>query len=181
MQIGDRTTIAGIVLGAAVALGTVAVPTSFWDTHETLRLIALSGSGALIVACIAYLCYLHMDWRSRVLYPILLMIIGGLGFFAGAIWLGMAQPGTSAIPAPTTTPWKHSLEDLYNSDFQDLGSAERTLETKIHDPSSSNSATLPSRFRLYYDFRSNTDFISIFVPTTNNVFVDESDHQIIER
>jgi hypothetical protein len=98
MQIGDRTTVTGIILSAAIALGTLAVPQDFWTAHEGLRGPVLVGCGIIAIVCVLYLCYLHIDWRSKV-YPVLLMILGAAFFFTGAIWLGVINEQPPVSPS----------------------------------------------------------------------------------
>jgi hypothetical protein len=98
-------------------------PPDFWAAHEWLRATVLAACGVVAIACILYLCYLHINWRSKVLYPILLMVLGGSWFFAGAIWLGLvierqlagaATPETaSAVQPKATTPKNRILHRHY--------------------------------------------------------------------
>jgi hypothetical protein len=55
----------------------------------------------------------------------------------------------------TARPWKHTLEDLYVSDFPDLLNLERKTEATISDAARGLApTTIHIRFRLYSDFRS---------------------------
>jgi hypothetical protein len=191
MQIGDRTTIAGIVLSAAIALGTVALPPDFWAAHEGLRALVLVACGIIIVVGVLYLCYLHINWKGKMLYPILMMVAGGALFFAGAIWYGIETQKRSAnsvtsstveasTPSTTQKPWKHELADLYNSDFN-LLSLQRELTLTVLDKASNvEQATIIVRFRIYQDFDSNTEFVSTFIPVSHNVKTDENIYNIIQ-
>ena len=104
------------------------------------------------------------DLRTRRLGPLIVMAIGLATFGVGVAWyfwpMHSHSPEAIAATPPATQPkppWKHSLEELYASDFPGLFSMERALT--VSDPGSPNT-TLEIRFRLYQDFRSNTEFIN---------------------
>jgi hypothetical protein len=113
---------------------------------------------------------LHSNPRRRMI-GLLGMVIFGLGFIASAavyLW-------------PQTKPWKHDLEDLYTTDTNGLGNLERKWEVGISDQDKGLSTTLILRFRLYEDFNSNIDYISIFIPETHNALIgDEQIYGLIK-
>jgi hypothetical protein len=161
MQIGDRTTIAGIVLGAAVALGTVAMPQDFWAAHESFRTAVLIGCTALITACVGYLCYLHVNWMGRSM-PILLMALGATLFFVGAIWLGLVDE--RIIDKPNGQSLPPTLFSLFMSDLQpskgiiwkafsdfDIGVGDKTGKVRIF-------------YNIYDDFIAHSKYMAFYVP-----------------
>jgi hypothetical protein len=115
----------------------------------------------------------------------LLTIPGAILCFAGAIWFLWPEIATfvnARLPARfqfqiDKKPWKHTLEDLFASDFSDLGCQERKMEMTIRvQPSPSEPIKFTMRFRLHPDFRSSTEFVSIFIPVTN---IATHDSQIV--
>jgi hypothetical protein len=106
-----------------------------------------------------------------------------IGMVAGmSFWPVEQTTPPSAIPVPATNPWKHVLEELYACDFTDLMSLQRTLNITISDPGRGlQNTTIDIRFRLYQDFRSNTDFASLFIPVSHNVLIDNQIFDLIKH
>jgi hypothetical protein len=86
MSVMDRTSIIGLVLSVVMALGTNAVPSSFWDAHEGLRALVLAICAVVAVGCALYLGYLHIDWKAHYTYQFGIMIIGLLIFGGAFSW-----------------------------------------------------------------------------------------------
>src|SRR6202011_2874396 len=77
------------------------------------------------------------------------------------------------VPEPAKKPWKHELEDLYSSDFN-LLSMQRELESKTFNTQDDPTPiTIKMRFRIYQDFNSGTDFVSVFIAISHNIKIDE--------
>jgi hypothetical protein len=170
MDRADATGIAGVLIGAGLAIAALTLP---WEMSSSLRHVLFW----LGVGCVAggALWLLNVHWLyefRRVVY---------LGVPAATIAIIVIVAGYTEWPVHTATPWKHSLEDLYASDFKDLGSSERELEIKIPDPSGGTQEIIvPVRHRLYYDFRGNTDFVSIYIPTMNDIRVNDQIYQLVK-
>jgi hypothetical protein len=100
----------------------------------------------------------------------------------GMIVFGLGFVGSAAVYFwPHAKPWKHSLEDLYATDTNGLGNLERKWEVGISNPDKGLQRTaLFLRFRLYQDFSSNIDYISIFIPETHNALIDEQIYELIK-
>lgn len=65
---------------------------------------------------------------------------------------------------PPAAPWKHTLEDLYASDFRGPSVELNRIDVVIRNKNLQKGAVLHIRFRLYSDFTSDTDFVSLFIP-----------------
>jgi hypothetical protein len=100
----------------------------------------------------------------------------------GMIVFGLGFVGSAAVYFwPHAKPWKHSLEDLYATDTNGLGNLERKWEVGVSNPDKGlQRTTLFLRFRLYQDFNSNIDYISIFIPETHNALIDEQIYGLIK-
>jgi hypothetical protein len=116
------------------------------------------------------------------------MFISGISFLTSvAIYFWPQRPVNPAAPlAGVATPslpqkpWKHELEDLYNSDFN-LLSTQRESEIKTFDaPDYSAPVTIKVKFIIYQDFNSGTDFMAIFIPISHNIKTDETIYDVIK-
>jgi hypothetical protein len=76
----------------------------------------------------------------------------------------LPAPKAAAPPSPPPT-----FESLFASSFTDLLNAEEKLTLHVKDPPSNWEDNVQVRFRLYYDFRSNAEFISIYIPSLHDV------------
>jgi hypothetical protein len=79
-----------------------------------------------------------------------------------------APAAAVATPSSPQKPWKHELEDLYNSDFN-LLSMQRELEANAFDADDPAPVIMKMRFRIYQDFIGRTDFVSIFISISHNI------------
>lgn len=106
------------------------------------------------------------------------MILSGIAFAGFCSWYfwphsERVPPTTAGARPPAPNPWKHELEDLYASDFSDLLSGEKTFDSTFRDTTLDKEFVVKSRVRLYFDFRTNTDFISIFIPMVRDEVIIE--------
>ena len=170
---------------AVLLAGAFAMITFTHREIKAARIILIIASAVLVSRWLMWGFVTNSPWWARGIAGALIgaLIVGGLP----AVWrwskerAPVAAATSAARPAQPTKPWKHTLEELYGSDFPDLGSSERTPEVQISDPSRGlQPTTVKLRFRLYYDFRSNTDFLSIFIPVSHNVLIDDKIYDIIK-
>jgi hypothetical protein len=106
-----------------------------------------------------------------------------LGFHAlGSKNFGLGFIGSAAVYFwPHAKPWKHSLEHLYATDTNGRGNLEGKWEVGVSNPDKGlKRTTLFLRFRLYQDFNSNIDYISIFIPEMHNALIDEQIYGLIK-
>ena len=92
--------------------------------------------------------------------PLIGMAIFGLGFLGCVAWYFWPHSKAEILPKP----FDAQLEELYVKEFADLGSYEKRLTLTVQNASIGLDLTVPIRFRVYPDFRSNSDFVSIYVP-----------------
>jgi hypothetical protein len=163
----------GVAMMAApeyLHLGPIASAILFWGGIAVFLLTIL------VVMAIS----LHEEkTRKRVLGPIITMAVGALILCGGAAWYfwpdNKTQQHASATPdkpSPGTIP---KLEDFFTKDFNFL-SVDRTLDLKIENPADSFQINTTIKIRVFRDFDSNTEFVSIFVP----FFSDARLHDAIE-
>jgi hypothetical protein len=88
----------------------------------------------------------------------------------------------SPAPPLRTKPWKHELEDLYNSDFNHLLSTQQEWEIRGSETPSDDPTPIivKMRFRIYQDFNSGSDFVSIFIPVSHNIKTDDKIYELIQ-
>jgi hypothetical protein len=134
-------------------------------------ILAVGLIGAAIVIALRGEASEPRSGHRRRMIALVSMIVFGLGFVGSAavyFW-------------PHAKPWKHSLEDLYATDTNGLGNLERNWEVGVSNPDKGlQRTTLFLRFRLYLDFNSNIDYISIFIPETHNALIDEQIYGLIK-
>jgi hypothetical protein len=166
---------AGWIAGPAFGVAMMAAPTYFHLESAVASGFLFWGGLGMFLATIlvVFLLSIHEEKeRKRVVGPIILMAIGALVFGGGAAWYfwPKSEPATATNAAK---PWKHTLEDLYAMDFSDLGSTERSIEAALQSKDHPEQQFQYNiRFRLYHDFRSNTEFVSLFIPVSNQVDKD---------
>jgi hypothetical protein len=119
--------------------------------------------------------------RRRIIVMAISLAVFGVGV-AWYFWpMRPHLPGSSvATTTPVTEPkrpWKHSLEELYTSDFPDLGNMQRIIT--FSDPNS-QVKIIEITFRLYQDFHSNAEFVSIFFPASQNIHITNKIFGIIK-
>ncbi len=86
----------------------------------------------------------------------------------------IATTSPAKVAAPTPPP---NLEEYFNKDFNFL-SIDRVLSNKI--VSSSFEANIDVKLKIFRDFSSNTEFISIFVPIVGDARLSKSVEGVIE-
>jgi len=130
-----------------------------------------------------------MPGHRRRMIAIAGMFVCGIGFLTFAtIYFWPHRPASPAAPPAAATdappahqkPWKHELEDLFASDFTDVGSTERTHEVTVTSQSQDVKLPLRLRFRLHLDFRSNTDYASIFIPNISDARISDQLYGLIK-
>ena len=115
------------------------------------------------------------------------MFISGIAFLTfAAIYSWPRRPATPTVPLAAVAkpsspqkPWKHELGDLYNLDFNLLSTqVDPEIVTKAPD----DPAPIKIRiiFRVYQDFNSGTDFVSIFIPVSHDIRTDKKIYDIIQ-
>jgi hypothetical protein len=69
---------------------------------------------------------------------------------------------------------------LYGSDFNVLLSTQREWEVKASETADDPTPiTIKMKFRIYQDFNSGSDFVSIFIPISHNIKTDEKIYGLI--
>jgi hypothetical protein len=176
MPTSEKATIAGIALSVIVALGTIAVPSSFWDAHEGLRVAVLAGCAISAICCVIYILGLYISPSTKKLLAFILIIGGISAVGAGAILWGSAasQSPATAGKRSEEKPWKHELADLYAADFNKFGSLQREWNAKTPDGSA-----IIMKFKISPDFESGVDLVSIYIPVSNTVTIDNNIYGII--
>ena len=167
---------AGWIGGPAFGVAMMAAPEYFHLGAVASGLLFWGGIIVfLLTIIVVVIISLHEKGKRPIVFgPILTMALGALIFCGGASWY--FWPSNSPHK-----PWKHTLEDLYLSDFSDLLSIERKVETTISDQSRGLEPTkVEIRVRDYQDYRSNSDFLSIFIPMANDVRIADAIYGIIK-
>jgi hypothetical protein len=87
--------------------------------------------------------------------------------FAGAVLLilaGALQLQQLVWRSSPTSPFNITLESLFKSDFGDLLSGQREFSLTVKDNAKDLNTTIKIPIKMFEDFRSNTEFLSVFVP-----------------
>ena len=166
--------IAGVVVSVAYPLAYPASAISI----ETWRVILWTSIVVLGGTILFFLCDLGVQIALRrgiklgtVLASIgtALIIIGAIVGLVGAFRIDNEEVQKYKSTVPDIAA---EFEGMYAKDFSDLLSSERPFTIQAKDSASGLDATVKIRFRLYYDFRANSDFISIYIPLFNAVRID---------
>jgi hypothetical protein len=89
------------------------------------------------------------------------MALGALVFCGGTAWYFWPK-NASTSPHPDIAG---EFEGMYVNDFSDLLNTENRLPFQIKNEQSGLDVKQEIRFRVYYDFRANSDFVSIYIPS----------------
>jgi hypothetical protein len=195
MHIDRRIAILGLLGTAALAVAMMAAPLLFADLPRWLLEILFWGGlllattligTSIVVAFLGEASEPPIGHRRRMI-ALLGMIISGISFLTFAaiyFWPERPTPTVASLAAATTPsspqkPWKHELEDLYVSDFN-LLSTQREWEAKALDtPDDPAQNIIKIKFRIYQDFNSGTDFVSIYIPISHNIKIEARIYGII--
>jgi hypothetical protein len=149
-----------------------------WPDHTEIgwAMIAVAGCGGAALGWYHFSATLSRLWgptrRTRMI-ALIGMIIFGFGFLASAtvyFW-----------PAGAAKPWKHTLDEIYASDTNGLGNMENKWQVGVSNAARGlERTTLTLRYRLYQDFNSNSDYVSIFIPTTHNALIDDETFNLVK-
>ena len=113
------------------------------------------------------------------------MTIFGVGFVSCLVWYWNASRNTapatrtasSQSPNKPHPPQSLTLEDLFASDSP-LGSSERTYDLSVKDPTTNLDTTVTLRVRLYYDFTSHSEFLSVYIPRLSDARLKPFDFMV---
>ena len=134
---------------------------------------------------------LHDDRvKKKVVGPILTMALGTLILGGGIAWYFWPQTKALTQAAQSTEesartvsvemkPWKHTLEDLYKLDFSNLLKLGSVLNTVVINKQSGERKEIQLNISIMQDFQSQVDFISIYIPDQNIVWVQLLIYNII--
>jgi len=100
--------------------------------------------------------------RKTALAGLIICVIGTIGFGTVYLWPHAKKEVAASGHAK---PWKHEMEDLFKTGFNRLLSTEQTVTFTAQNKANGLDTTIPVRFRMYQDFDSHTDFVSLYIPT----------------
>ena len=90
MQSGDKKTVAGVAVGLAAGAVYMTGPLAFPSISQEYWQIFFWLMVAVLTISIVYFILVHAIREERAM-PLSLMIVGGILFFAGSIWLGISN------------------------------------------------------------------------------------------
>jgi hypothetical protein len=180
MDDGTRWGLAGLAATAAFTLLALAFP-------KMSRWISIPG------ATISFGFTLYLMWpvivdfhflRQHRIIPLIGIVLSLLclvGFGSWYLWPVEIATAKTEDARPTTPakrpPWKHTLEDLFKTDFN-LLSAQRELQSTFRD--SDPPIVLKSIYRLYYDYETHVDFVSLYIPIASVITQDDRIYDLIK-
>jgi hypothetical protein len=167
---------AGLACGIGLGAMGDASNVEFWGARAGFIVAAIAVS-------IAY-WYWWNEPEKALWHVIGLGAIAGLWVFVGLPlqlkWLEgreakMKASATTheAPPRPSSPNQNLSMEDLFTKDFSDLLNFQRALSMRVQNPANGLDTSVEVKIRLHYDFRSNTQFVSIYVPFFGDVRLHE--------
>jgi hypothetical protein len=174
MQIDRQISLwGGWIAGPAFGVAMMAAPEYLHLGPVWSGLLFWGGIGVFVVTVIIVTAISVHDEKDqrKMLWPILTMAVGLLLFCVGAAWY-FGQPRAEQLGLPTAEiepgnsekkPWKHTLEDLYKTDFN-LLSLEQPILTLAKNDSNGLNIMIESKLRIWYDFASRVDFIAVYIP-----------------
>lgn len=136
-----------------------------------------------IVAIAGLLTYTFVVWgvprlpKGRRMYPLVMMCAGAFLLVGGLVWDWRSAPGNGTIGGPKF-PWKHTLEDLFKADFSDVMNYQTNFSIK--NVAHILELQVDVNFRMFYDFRSNIYFVSIFIPNLKDARAIDDIQNIIQ-
>jgi hypothetical protein len=149
--------LAGVGVAIIAAAGALAIPELRKIVWQSVALLGV----ILTVSSALFLIYEYRDLvGTKRMIPFIGMLLSGLCFVGFTTWYFWPH---SKVEIPSQS-LSSQLEDLYSKEFADLGSFERGLSVAIKNPANGLDMAIPVGFRVCPDFRSNSDFVSLYVP-----------------
>jgi hypothetical protein len=108
--------------------------------------------------------------------------VGVWSGFAGAVLLLLAaalQLQQFVSKSSPSSPFNITLESLFKNDFGDLLSGQREFSLTVKDNTKDINTTIKIPIKMFEDFRSNTEFISVFIPQFSDTRLGDKIGQVI--
>jgi hypothetical protein len=165
----------GWIAGPAFGVAMMAAP-EYLHLGPLWSSVLFWGGIGVFLATILVVCSisLHEEERQkRMIWPIIMMAVGLTIFCAGAAWY--FWPSHDVVAQDTNSdnkkPWKHTLEDLYKTDFN-LLSLEQPIPIMAKNNTVGLNAIIDAKIRIWYDFSSRVDFMSVYIPNINDTRIE---------
>jgi hypothetical protein len=178
MERAERAALNIFVAGIGVTMLASAGPLAFPDAPRLLWQIIFCVGAAIAILPVIFLAAEYRQFtKARRMVPLIGMIISGacfLGFSGWYFWphTNKTESPTQAEAAPNQKPWKHTLEDLFKSDFAQYGNVQRVISARAQNNTNGYDVTFEIPFRVYPDFTSHTTFVALYVPNQSDARFD---------
>lgn len=110
--------------------------------------------------------------------PLVAMIISGCCFLAFTGWFFWPHPSKADVPkeasgaSPDKKFFKHSLEDLFKTDFAEYGNIQGVFSLHAQNTTNGYDANFEVPFRVYPDFTGHSTFVAMYIPNQSDVRFD---------